>query len=71
MKSAVELNRLLLKLVLLRQVDIQESSCRKGNAKFNFPGIIWEKKMSWRVIFQYFREPKIQNCGNRGATYVI
>ena len=39
MKRAVELDRLLLKFVLLCQVDIQESS-REHNAKFNFLGII-------------------------------
>ena len=38
MESAAKLNRLLLKLVLLCQVDIQESP-REGNAKFNFLGI--------------------------------
>ena len=37
----MELNRLLLKIVLLCQADIQKSS-RKGNAKFNFLGMIWE-----------------------------
>ena len=50
MESAVELNRLLLKFVLLRQVDIQESSC-KVNVKFNLLWIIWESKRSWRVHF--------------------
>ena len=39
MESAAKLNRLLLKLVLLCQVDIQESP-REGNTKFNFLGII-------------------------------
>ena len=48
MKSVVELNRLLLKFVLLGQVVIQESS-REGSAKFNFLGIIWESKKSWRA----------------------
>ena len=69
MKSSVELNKLLLKFVLLC-LGIQESS-RKDNAKFNFLGIIWESNMSWKKIFQDFREPKIQNFGNHGATYVI
>ena len=41
MKTAVELNRLMLKFVLLCQVGIQESS-RKDNAKFNFLEITWE-----------------------------
>ena len=39
MKSAVELNILLLKFVLLCLVNIQES-CREDNAKFNLLGII-------------------------------
>ena len=39
MESAAKLNRLLLKLVLLCQVDIQEIP-RECNAKFNFLGII-------------------------------
>ena len=69
MKSSVELNKLLLKFVLLC-LGIQESS-RKDNAKFNFLGTIWESNMSWKKIFQDFREPKIQNFGNHGATYVI
>ena len=71
MKSSVELNRLLLKSVLLCQVGIRKESSRKDNAKFNFLGRIWESKMSWKKIFKDFREPKIQNFGNHGATYVI
>ena len=67
MKSAIELNILLLKFLLLCLVDIQESS-REGNAKFNFLEIIWDSKRSWRVHFQAFREPKIQNFDNCGAT---
>ena len=47
MKSTVELNRLLLKFLLLCYVDIQESSC-KGNAKFNFLGIIWQSR-AWQI----------------------
>ena len=39
MKSAVELNILLLNFVLLCLVNIQES-CREDNAKFNLLGII-------------------------------
>ena len=39
MKKAVELNRLLLELILLCQVDIQESS-GIDNGTFNFLGII-------------------------------
>ena len=42
MENAAKLNRLLLKLALLCQVDIQEIP-RKGNAKFNFFGIILVK----------------------------
>ena len=41
----MELNRLLLKFVLLCQVDIKESS-GEDNAKFNFLEIIWESKVS-------------------------
>ena len=48
-------------------MDIQESS-REGNVKFNSLGIIRENKRSWRVHFQIFKEPKIQNFGNQGAT---
>ena len=70
MKSSVELNRLLLKFVLLCQVGIQENS-RKDNEKFNFLGTIWQSEMSWKKIFQDLREPKIQKFGNHGATYVI
>ena len=68
MKINVELNILLLKFVLLCHVDVQESS-RKDNAKFYFLGVIWESKTSWRVIFQNFSEPEIQNLGNHGTTY--
>ena len=35
----MELNRLYLKFVMLRRVEIQES-CREENKKFNFLGII-------------------------------
>ena len=44
MKSTAELNGLLLKLLLLCQVDVLESS-REHNAKFNLLGIIWEYKV--------------------------
>ena len=54
MKSGVELNRLFLKFVLC-QVDIQENYS-EDNAKFNFLGIIWESKMSWRVHFSDFQK---------------
>ena len=67
MKSVVGLNRLLLKFLLLYQVDIQESFGEK-NAKFKFSWITWESKWSWRVHFQAFREPKLQYFGNHGAT---
>ena len=58
MKSAVELNGLILKSVLLYQVGIQESS-RKSNAKFNFLDITWESERSWRVHFPRFQ--RVQN----------
>ena len=50
MERAVDLNRLLLKFVLLCQVNIQERF-REVNAKFNLLEKIWEIKMSWRVNF--------------------
>ena len=65
-KSAMELNRLWLKFLLLCYVDIQPSSW-KGNGKFKFLGIILESKMSCRVHFQTFREPKIQNFDHHGV----
>ena len=67
MKSPVELNRLLLKFVLLCQVDIQESSSKK-NTKFRFLG---RAKGPRKCIFQAFKEPKFQNFGNHGATSSI
>ena len=59
MKSAAELNRLLLEFLLLCQVDVQESSW-ESNAKFNLgraqgPG-------------EFQRAYMIQNFGNHGAT---
>ena len=50
MKSVLQLTRLLLKFLLLCCVDIQESF-GKGDSKFNFLGIIWERKSSRRVHF--------------------
>ena len=44
MKRAMELNRLLLKFVLLCQVDIHENF-REENAKFTFLGIICESEI--------------------------
>ena len=67
-KSAADLNILLLKFVLLCQVDIQESF-PEDSSTFNFRGIIWESKRSWREqIFQAFKEPKMENFGNHGVT---
>ena len=40
----MELNRLLLKFVLLCQVDTHENFCEE-NAKFTFLGIIWESEI--------------------------
>ena len=55
MESAAKLNKLLLKLVLLCQVDIQESP-REGNAKFNFLGIISvELKVTESAFFKLQR----------------
>ena len=49
----------IIKILSLCFVDIQESSRE---------GVIWESKRSWRAHFQAFREPKIQDFGNHGAT---
>ena len=46
-KSGAELNTLLLKFLLLCQLDIQESS-RKDNAKFSFLGIVRQSQRSLR-----------------------
>ena len=54
MENAVELIRLLLKFVVLCQMDILQSF-REDNVKFNFLVIIWESKMSWRVHFVIFQ----------------
>ena len=72
MKSAVGLLLVLIystiiKILLLCQVGIQESSC-EDNAKLNSLGVIWESKRSWRAHFQAFGEPKIQNFPKHGAT---
>ena len=66
----------IIKILLLCQVDIQESS-RKDNAKFNFldfPEVIWESKRSWRAHFQAFKEPRNQNfcsLGTISGTYWV
>ena len=52
MKRAVELNRLLLKL-LLCHLDIQESNS-EDSATFNFLEITWESERSWIVHFSGF-----------------
>ena len=71
MKSALELNRLLLKFLLLCYVDLLEHS-REDNAKFNFLGIRWENKRFWRVYFlgsqiQYTEFIKnLSLCATRG-----
>lgn len=48
---------------LLCHTDIQESYC-ENNTKFNFLGIIWESKMSWRINFSGFphQHPKFLKC---------
>ena len=58
MEIAVELNWLLVKFLLLCQVDIQKSS-PEDNAKFNFLGIIWESKNTPTAYFSGFRGPNI------------
>ena len=67
MRNAVKLNRLLLKFLLLSQVDVQENSSEE-NIKLNFLGINWESKRFWGANFQAFRKPKIQNSRKHGAT---
>ena len=65
----MELNRLLLKFMLLYDVDFQQSSC-KDNAKFNLVQFRREKVLG-EFIFRVFREPKIGNFldgGHHGAT---
>ena len=60
MESAAKLNRLLLKLVLLCQVDIQESP-REGNAKFNFLRIILvELKVTESAFFKLSKSLKFE-----------
>ena len=50
MKSAVELNRLFLKFILLCQVKIHKNYC-ENIAKFNFLGIICASQRFWGVHF--------------------
>ena len=60
MESAAKLNRLLLKLVLLCQADIQESP-REGNAKFNFLGItLVELKVIESALFKLSKSLKFE-----------
>ena len=58
MKSVVELNRLLLKFLLLCHGVFQKGYC-EDKAKFNFLGIIWESKRSWKIHFSGFQ--RVQN----------
>ena len=58
MKSAVEINRLLLKFVLLCQVDIQENTC-KNNTKIQFPrDNLGEQKVLESVFFRLSKDLK-------------
>ena len=57
MKSAVELNRLLLKFVLLCQVDIHNNFLEE-NAKFTFLGIICESKVLEKTFFRLSKNLK-------------
>ena len=60
MESAAKLNRLLLKFVLLCQVDIHEIP-REGNAKFNFLGIILvELKVIGSAFFKLSKSLKFE-----------
>ena len=54
LKSVVELNRLLLKFLLLCHSVIQKGYCG-DKAKSNFLGIIWEGKRSWKIHFSGFQ----------------
>ena len=51
-------------------MDIQESS-REDSSKFKFLGVIGRAKGLGECIFQTFKEPKIQNFGNQGATFRV
>ena len=60
MESAANLNRLFLKLVLLFQVDIQESP-REDNAKINFLGItLGDQKVMERSFFRLSKSLKFK-----------
>ena len=68
MKSAVELNRLFLKFILLCQVKIHKSYC-ENIAKFNFLGIICESQRFWGVHFiKLSKGLKSKIFWNQGAT---
>ena len=59
MKSVVELNRLLLKFLLLCYGVIQKGFC-EDKTKFNFLGIIRRVRDPGRFIFQALKESEIQ-----------
>ena len=68
MKSAVELNRLFLKFILLCQVKIHKRYC-ENIAKFNFLGIICESQRFWGVHFiKLSKGLKSKIFWNQGAT---
>ena len=61
MESAAKLNRLLSKLILVFQVDIQESPRKEGNAKLNFLGIILvELKVTESAFFKLSKSLKFE-----------
>ena len=61
MESAAKLNRLLSKLILVFQVDIQESPHQEGNAIFNFLGIILvEVKVTESAFFKLSKGLKFE-----------
>ena len=68
-KSAVKLD-ILLKFLLLCQVDIQKGSL-KDNTKFNFLRIIWESKRSWGVHFSDFQSAWNPKFWAPGCTRII
>ena len=68
MKSSVELNGLLWKFVLSGGYSRKFS---QRQCKIQLSGDNLREQSVLEKDFQDFREPKIQNFGNHGVTYVI
>ena len=68
MKSSVELNSLLWKFVLSGGYS---RKFPQRQCKIQLSGDNLREQNVLEKDFQDFREPKIQNFGNHGATYVI